>query len=113
MFKEPQIHRPTLALRDEGSVTGWLVTMSGMALLVVCLCFVITFYRSYRETPLISFNNGDVYDERAAMNVDSQVFLRQFGGASSEGNTIQQKVNGVFSFHRVKRVHVFAHPNTS
>lgn len=93
MFKEPQIHRSTLTLRDEGSLSGWAVTAIGIALFATFMWFAIAFYESY--TPL-HISTSDDGSQPIGLNTLLTMSFQAY--ASFRGVDIESRLTGTLQF---------------
>jgi hypothetical protein len=93
MFKEPQVERTTLRLRDEGSLLGWLATSLGSALLIVCMSFVIYFYGEYVAYGLVMTGGGVGQQRGLGSNNQHTEALRPYGPDFADSHVEYQLVD--------------------
>jgi hypothetical protein len=63
-----------MTLRKEGSLVGWLVTSAGIALLAICLWYLIGFYSQYIPLQLTRASSSEL-----GRNNDNAMSFQAFG----------------------------------
>jgi hypothetical protein len=99
LFKEPQVHKPTLRLRDQGSLVGWFMTCCGVVIMATCLWFVILFYSDYIPYSLALSQDGSIISNTGSSNQQHTETLRPFAQDTSDDSVA---VDG--SFYPISRV---------